>query len=56
MYIDTHAHLNFKEFGDKIPEVIKRAKLAGVGAIINVGSNFETSKKTIELAEEYDNF
>lgn len=50
MLIDTHAHLNFKEFNDEIPEVIKRAKLAGVGVIINVGSNFETSTKTIEIA------
>jgi len=53
MLIDSHAHLNFKEFGDEIPGVIKRAELAGVGVIINVGSNFSTSKKSVELASEY---
>lgn len=50
MYIDTHAHLNFREYKDEIPEVIKRAQEAKVEAIINVGSNFNTSKKCVEIA------
>ncbi len=52
MLIDTHAHLNFKEFGDEIPDVVNRAKLAGVGAIINVGSNFATSKVATRISHE----
>lgn len=53
MFIDTHAHLNFNEFKEEIPEVIKRADKVGVKAIINVGSNFITSEKTVELADKY---
>ena len=55
MFVDTHAHINFREYKEEIPEVIKRAKLASVGAIINVGSNFETSKKTIEIIDRDTN-
>ena len=52
MYIDTHAHLNFKAFNNDWQEVIERAKEAGV-SIINVGSNLKTSQKAIEIAKNY---
>lgn len=55
MFIDSHAHLNFREFGKEISQTIKRAQEAGVGVIVNVGSNYETSVKTIEIAEKYRN-
>lgn len=53
MYIDTHAHLNFKAFANDYEAAIERAQKAGVTAIINVGSNLETSKKAIEMAEKF---
>ena len=40
MIIDTHAHLNFKDFRQNLDEVLARAKDAGVLKIINVGSQF----------------
>lgn len=55
MYIDTHAHLNFKAFKDDYKEAIKRAFDVNVKGIINVGSNWETSKKAVEIAHEYGN-
>lgn len=51
MYIDTHAHLNFQTFKDDYKEAIKHAFDANVKGIINVGSNFTTSKKVIEIAD-----
>lgn len=51
--IDTHAHLS--DLSDR-DEVITRAKNAGVISIIAVGSNLETSKKTLSWAEDYPNF
>jgi len=54
MYIDTHAHLNFKDFQTDRPQVIARAKAANVKGIINVGSNFKTSKEAIEIAQKND--
>ncbi len=53
MFIDTHAHLNFPEYKGEVGAVIARAKSCGVGKIINVGVDLETSKKSVELARHY---
>jgi len=55
MLIDTHAHLDFEQFDKDRDIVIKRAFSSGVERIINIGTNFEASKKSIELAEKYEN-
>ncbi len=52
MLIDTHAHLNFRDYKNDVDEVIKRALGNGVW-MINVGVDFETSKKAVELAEKF---
>ena len=54
MFIDTHAHLNFKTFKDDYREVIKRAFDNNVKGIINVGSSFSTSLEALRIAEEYN--
>ncbi|MDI6882945.1 MAG: TatD family hydrolase [Patescibacteria group bacterium] len=53
MLIDTHSHLDFKEFEKDRDEVISRAFRGGVEKIINVGTNFESSKKVVEITEKY---
>lgn len=53
MLIDTHCHLNFKVFTDKVLEVINAAKAAGVNKIIVPGTNVETSRYAVELATQY---
>lgn len=53
MYIDTHAHLNFDAFDTDFGQTIDRALKNDVRKIINVGSNFATSKKAVEIAEQY---
>src|SRR3989344_4774731 len=50
-YIDNHAHLNFRAFDADYKEAIKLAQEAGV-AIINVGTQKDTSKRAVEIAEE----
>jgi len=52
MLIDTHAHLNFNAFKDDFDRVIKRSLDKNVW-MINVGSNFKTSKRAVEIAEKY---
>ncbi len=51
--IDTHAHLNFQAFKDDYPRVIEENFRNGLRAVINVGSNFETSQKAAEIAKEF---
>lgn len=53
MFIDTHAHLNFEAFKNDYRQVIDRAFRRDVRTIINVGSNLETSKKAVEMANKY---
>jgi len=53
--IDTHAHLDFENFDEDREEVISRAFDSGVKAIINIGVDLETSRKSIEIAENYRN-
>ncbi|MFH1996136.1 MAG: TatD family hydrolase [Candidatus Omnitrophota bacterium] len=55
MIIDTHCHLDFKDFDKDRPEVIRRAKDAGVGALINVGSTVENSIASVRLSDQYEN-
>lgn len=54
MFVDSHAHLFFKDYDDDLDGVINRARDAGVSAIICPGTDLETSKRSIELAEHYD--
>ncbi len=53
--IDVHCHLNFKAFANDYDEVIKWAVGAGVEKIINVGTKIDSSKRAVELAEQYKN-
>ena len=52
MLIDAHAHLNFAAFDKDREEVIKRC-LENNAWMINIGTNFETSKKAVEIAGNY---
>jgi TatD DNase family protein len=47
--IDTHAHLDALN-GDA-SEALRRARAAGVGRVISVGSGIESCRATLELAE-----
>ena len=51
--IDTHVHLVEIE---NLEQVLARAKQAGVVAVVAVGSDLETNKRTLKLAELYKNF
>ncbi len=55
MLIDTHAHLDFKEFDKDRKETIERAFSNGVKKIINVGCDLKTSKNSIKLSNRYEN-
>ncbi len=52
-YIDIHSHVNFKAFEEDRDAVIRRALDAGV-AVINVGTQIDTSRFAVEMANKYD--
>ena len=53
-YIDTHAHVNINAFKDDYEVVLARCREEEV-AVINVGTQQDTSKRAVEIAEEIDN-
>jgi len=55
MLIDSHAHLEMKEFDSDREEVIKRAFDAGVDFIVTVGTNLALSRKAVALAQGHEN-
>ncbi len=53
MLIDTHAHINFNNFKEDGDKVIQNS-LAEEIWMINVGSDYKTSKRALEYANKYE--
>jgi len=51
--IDSHAHLNFNIFDKDREQIVSKCLDKNVW-VINVGTNYETSKKAVEIAERYE--
>jgi len=52
--IDTHAHLDVRQFDEDRSQVIEYAFSNGVERIINVGLDLESSQNSVKLTEEYE--
>jgi TatD DNase family protein len=51
MLIDSHCHLDyFKD--EELPEVIDRARAAGVGEMVSIGTSLEQSRRILTLVED----
>lgn len=55
MLIDSHAHIQDKAFQNDLPQVMGRAKTAGIDKIICVGYDYETSCQAVELTRAWEN-
>jgi len=53
--IDSHCHLDFPQFDEDRDDVLSRAIDAGVTAVVNPGTDLESSRRAVALAERYDN-
>lgn len=51
---DTHAHLDDEQFDGDRETVIENIRKSGVGLLNNIGSDIESSRASIALAEKYD--
>lgn len=51
-FFDVHTHVQFAAFKEDYRAVIKRALTAGVG-LINVGTQKDTSRRAVEIADEF---
>jgi TatD DNase family protein len=53
-YIDTHAHYDDERYDDDRETLLNSLHQNGVDKIINIGCNLERTKKSAELAEQFD--
>jgi TatD DNase family protein len=53
MLIDSHTHLEMKDFDRDRDEVVERAREAGLEYMITVGTTVDDCKKALELAARY---
>jgi len=53
--IDSHAHLDFENYRDDLPEVVDNAFSADVKYIINIAIDGKSILRSIELAERFPN-
>ena len=53
IFYDTHAHLDYPDFQPDLPQVIERARAAGINKIISIGTDLASSRRAIQLAETH---
>ncbi|MDR1621789.1 MAG: TatD family hydrolase [Synergistaceae bacterium] len=53
-FIDTHCHIGSDPLRTDVPGVISRARDAGVGYMLTVGSDLATSAQAVELARAHE--
>ena len=56
MIFDTHAHYDDKAFEEDREEILGSLPQAGIGRVVNVGSDLASCESTIDLARKYPYF
>ncbi|MBL6946946.1 MAG: TatD family hydrolase [Rhodospirillales bacterium] len=54
MLVDSHCHLDFPDFQDDLDGVVARARDAGVGHMLTVGTHVTRFDAVLAIAEAYD--
>src|SRR5215831_14561689 len=55
MLVDSHCHLDFPEFAPELDAVVARAKDAGVGVCVTIGTKMSGFARVREVADRFDN-
>ena len=53
MYIDSHAHLFFENYGADLEEVLTRSVRCGIQTVIVPGTNLKTSREAVDLTRRF---
>jgi len=54
VFYDTHAHIDYPDFQSDFADVLRRAHAAGITKVISIGTDLESSKRAIALAEAHE--
>ncbi|OQA34960.1 MAG: putative deoxyribonuclease YcfH [Betaproteobacteria bacterium ADurb.Bin341] len=54
MLVDSHCHLDFPDFSERLPELLAAMRQNGVGAAVCIGVNLEDFGQVLALAETHE--
>jgi len=54
MLVDSHCHLDFPEFAPELDAVVDRARAAGVGLCVSIGTTLDGFPRVRAVAERFD--
>lgn len=55
LLVDSHCHLDFKDFTDDLDGVVERARDAGVGTMVSISTHLSRFEGVRAVAERFDN-
>ena len=55
IFYDTHAHLDYPDFAQELPQVVARATEAGISKVVSIATNLESSQRVLQIAERFPN-
>ncbi|HTT82429.1 MAG TPA: TatD family hydrolase [Rhizomicrobium sp.] len=55
MLVDSHCHLDFPDFAAELPDVVARAKAAGVGVCVTIGTKLSQFAPVAAVAARFPN-
>ena len=55
MLVDSHCHLDFPDFEGERDDVVRRAREAGVGWMVTIGTRLDAFDQVLAIAEAYEN-
>jgi TatD DNase family protein len=55
IFYDTHAHLDYADFSSDLSQALERAAAAGIEKMIAIGTDLESSRRAVHLAERFSN-
>lgn len=54
MLVDSHCHLDFPDFAAELDQVVERARAAGVGKMLTIGTHLSRFDQVRAVAERFD--
>lgn len=54
MLVDSHCHLDFPDFGPELDDVVVRARAAGVGTMLTIGTKLKSFDRVRAIAERFE--
>ena len=55
MLVDSHCHLDFKDFAEDLDAIVARAEAAGVGRIVTISTRVRRQASLLAIAERFPN-